>query len=151
MDYFNQNKSEIFTLEVDETAKATFLEMSRWTKFLAIIWFVILGLMIAAGIVLGVAMSRSSAMAAAMPGLGSASFIVIYIGFAALYFYPTYALLKYATGIKVALNTNDKLGFNKALVYLKNMFKYMGIMMIIMLCLYGLIIVVAIISAIGKI
>jgi hypothetical protein len=151
MDYFNQNKPEIFTLEVDESTKSTLLEMSRWTKFLAILGFVMLGLMILAGIILGIVMTQYTAMAAAIPGIGSSAILLIYVVLAALYFYPTFALYKYSTGMKAALNNNDKPGFNKALVYLKNMFKYIGIIMIVILCLYGLIIIFGVITTIGKI
>ncbi len=151
MEYFNQNKSEIFTLEVDETTKSTLMEMGRWTKFLAILGFVMLGLMVAAGVILGVVMSRYSSMATAIPYIGTAGLVLIYVVFAGLYFYPTFALYKYSTCMKQALNSNNKLSFNKALVYLKNMFKFFGIMMIVLLCLYGLIIISSIISAAGKI
>jgi len=45
MENFNRDNSEIFSMDVDDHAKITFLEMARWTKFLAILGFIVIGLL----------------------------------------------------------------------------------------------------------
>jgi hypothetical protein len=62
----------------------------------------------------------------------------------AIYFYPIYALMRYSGAMKIAMNTNSKEHFNTSITYLKNAFKYMGILMIILLCLYGIMFVIGI-------
>ncbi len=47
------NSTDLFSLEVDDTAKSTFLEMARWTKFLSILGLIFLGLMVLIGLILG--------------------------------------------------------------------------------------------------
>ena len=140
MNILNQDQPDIFSFEMDETAKSTFLEMTSWTKFLAIIGFIFMGIFIIVGFFVATSMSNMPALSSGMCDLGSSGIVLVYIILAALYFYPTYALLKYSTGMKAAMNTNDKVQFNQALAYLKNMFKYIGILMIIVLAIYGLVI-----------
>ncbi len=128
---------------IDETGKAHFLEMAKWTKFLAIMGFVLIGIMILAGIFMGSAFARISGSAAvgAISGIG---FTLIYIILAGIYFYPTYALYKFSTLIKPAVAHSDTALFNEAISYKKNLFKYMGILMIIVLAMYALIFMFAI-------
>jgi hypothetical protein len=147
MDSYNQSNSSIFSMEIDEQGKSNFLEMARWTKFLAIVGFIFMGLGFVAFVMLGSAtmnnMAALSGETSQYASLGMTAMIIMYIIIAALYFYPLYALLKYSTGIKTALQTNDKIKFNDAIGYLKGMFKYLGILMIICLALYGIIILFA--------
>ena len=155
MENFSREKSDIFTLDLDEQNKATFLEMTRWTKFLAIIGFVFLGLLVVAGIFIGMTINNSfnalnTQYGGALGSIGSLGFILLYSLLAAIYFYPTYALLKYSTGMKYAITHNDKTRFGIALNYLKNMFKYIGIFMIILLCIYGLAMIIGIFAVATK-
>jgi hypothetical protein len=52
--------------------------------------------------------------------------------------------------MKTALATSNKNKFNVSLAYLKNMFKYYGIMAIIFLGLYGIVILIAVVTALVK-
>lgn len=140
MENYNYNKSDIFNLEVDEYGKSTFLEMTRWTKFLAILGFVMIGLLVLFGV--GMAMmagTLSQLSNSPMPAGGGMAFMIGTLFIVGIYIYPIYALLKYSTGMKLAMNTNSKEQFNSAIGYLKNMFKYMGILAIIILSLYAVV------------
>ena len=144
MEPFYSGNSDIFKLEIDAQAKSSFLEMARWTKFLAILGFVLMGLTLLAGIAMAFLLTRfgeSSGGASSLSGLGAAGPVYIIAAFVfgvSIYFYPTYALLRYSTCISRALNTDNKVLFNTAIKYLKNSFKYIGILTIILLVLYGL-------------
>lgn len=149
-----ENYTETTTPQIiiDETGKAHFLEMAKWTKFLAIMGFIMMGIMIVAGLFMG-------SIFASLPGyntvgaLSGIGFAVFYTLISAIYFYPVYALYKFSTLIKQALAYNDTAIFNEAIAYKKNMYKYMGILMIIILAMYALIfmfaIMVGVIGAIG--
>ncbi|MBL7683873.1 MAG: hypothetical protein JNK00_10980 [Flavipsychrobacter sp.] len=130
-------------ITIDETGKAIYLEMTRWTKFLAIVGFVILGLMVLLGLFMGSIMATAMG-GSAMGAMGSIGLTLLYLLMAALYFYPTYALYKYSVLIKPALANADTELFNKAINYKKNMFVYMGVLMIIVIALYALIFIFAI-------
>lgn len=148
MDYFNHDKSEIFSFELDDQAKSTFHEMARWTKFLAILGFIFLGIIVVAGFFVAMAINNLSPVySSQFAGIGQAGIILIYLILAAIMFYPAYALLKYSTGMKSALATNNKLKFNQAITYLKNMFKYYGVLAIIFLGFYELVIVIVIFTS----
>jgi len=149
MENYNNDNSEIFGMELDPMVKSTFLEMARWTKFLSILGFIALGLMLVGGFFVGIALSKM-ASGNALAGVGTTGIIMIYIVIAAINFYPVYALMKYSTCMKSALNTNNKLKFNEAVHYLKNFFKYFGILAVIVLCLYGLIFIFAMIAAMAS-
>src|ERR1700752_3850326 len=90
---------DLFAMELDETARATFLEMARWTKFLSILGFIAMGLMILGGVVL-------SAVSASLPGdnplamIGATGVLLYFLVISALIFYPTYMLLKYSVSVK---------------------------------------------------
>ncbi|MFI5196062.1 MAG: hypothetical protein ACHQD8_03145 [Chitinophagales bacterium] len=153
MENFNRDNTDIFSVEVDDYAKITFLEMARWTKFLSILGFICLGLMVIGGVAFGMMISSSPVFASQLGPLGSigaAGIIILYLLIASLMFYPHYAMLKYAIGIKIALSTNNKTKFNEAIAYLKNMFKYSGIMTIIFLCLYGVLMIFGVMGALGR-
>lgn len=143
MENYNSN-SEIFNLQVDEVARANMLEMARWTKFLSIVGFIGLGLLAMGGI----AMLFSTAIIDSM-GYGAlgTSVALIYLVLVALYFYPTYALFKFANTVKPAIRTANQAQFNEALGHLKGVFKFVGIFTIIIIGIYGLIFIFAIIGA----
>lgn len=132
-------------IRIDDIAKAHILEIGRWGKFLAIVGFIMMGLFIVLGLVFAVAMpslpveqNMDGGSAAAMGMIGGGFVFFVYVILAAIYFYPTWALYKYAVIIKRAIANNDQQQFNYAFGYLKGCFKYMGIVMIIILCIYAM-------------
>lgn len=139
-----KEQEQIFKLEVDEHSKSSFLEMARWTKFLAMFTFVMMGLALAGGLIGGFILSRfsdaagSSAPMAALGAAGPAVLVFLILVIAGIYFYPAFALYKYSTHIKTALSTDSKQEFNIAVKYLKNSFKYIGILFIVFIIVYGL-------------
>ena len=156
MERFNGGQSDIFKLEIDSAAKSSFLEMARWTKFLAILGYVIMGMVLVLGIFISVFMNsfyEAYGGTSPLAALGSGGPIIIMLVFTvitSIYIYPTYALMKYSSCIKAALTTDNKEQFNIAIRYLKNMFKYIGIFTIVLMALYGVQIVIGIIAAIGR-
>jgi len=72
---------------------------------------------------------------------------IFYIGIAILFFFPYFFLFRFATRMKTALNTNDQLTLNTSFQNLKIMFRYVGILTIVMLSFYALAILMMIIIA----
>jgi len=133
----------LFNFSVDETAKGHLLETARWAKFLAIVGFVLLGILILGGVFMTFAMGR---MGGALGALSGTAMLAVYVVLGVLYFFPTYYLFRFASLIKPALIGSDQQTFNEALFYLRKAFRFIGIVTLILLCLYALIFIVAIVA-----
>jgi hypothetical protein len=72
---------------------------------------------------------------------------IFYIGIAILFFFPYLFLFRFATRMKAAINTNDQLTLNTSFQNLKIMFRYVGILTIVMLSFYALAILMLIATA----
>lgn len=108
-------------------------ESAKWAHFLSIVGFIGIGLMFLVGIITmiaGSSVGRSE----------GAGLFFIYAIMAVLYFFPTYFLFLFATKFKAALNDNDQSNADIAIENLKNLFKFTGILTIVVLSLYILII-----------
>ena len=115
----------------------------RWTLFLSIIGFIGIGFMLIAAIF----MLTASSLIPDMPFFGGAAATVFFLLFALLYFFPVYYLLKFSTLSKLAIDGNDSNLLEEAMRYLKMMFTFMGILVIILLSIYLLIIIIALFGA----
>ncbi|WP_343695536.1 DUF5362 family protein [Flavobacterium sp.] len=133
---------EKFELHLDSTAKDFLKETVKWAYFIAIIGFVGIAFLVLIAIFAGAIFST---MGSAMPGFGGGSvgaiFSFIYLLLAGLYFFPVYYLFKFASNGKKAFRENDSEALTSSFSYLKSHYKFIGILMIIMLAFYGLAIV----------
>ena len=143
-----QGQSSVFsTLNVGDEARGQLLEMAKWTKFLAIINFIGIGIMVIGGIAAGLALSRmDSAQLGPFAMLGGTGIVLFYLLIAATLFYPFYAMLRYAVSIRKALHSNDEGQFVFAIRSLKRVFKYVGIITIIGFAIWVTIFVIAMIG-----
>ena len=135
---FLTDDKPIFSLEINDHVKSLLLNMARWTKFLAIFGFVLMGLMAVAlciSIITGQGMANAGN--AGQAGYLFGTMIGAVIALVGIYFYPTYALLMYSSRIRKAFAATNQEQFESALKYLKNSFRYVSILMIICLVLYG--------------
>jgi len=131
-------------LGIDQNSKTHLMEAAKWARFLAIVGFVICSLVAMAGIfsgsVVNQMMSRfgeNELRGMSMEGFGT-MISIIYIGFAVLYFFPCLFLFRFANKTKTAFATYEQDTLNKSFQNLKIMFRYVGILTIILLCLYTL-------------
>jgi len=84
MDNVLDNNLHGSSLSIDAQSRDYLVEASKWAKFLAIVGFVMLGLIVALGIFFGFV--SANAMATLMPGGGI--FMLLYVLFmCALYFF----------------------------------------------------------------
>ncbi len=104
--------------------------MVYWAKFLSIVGFIGIGLMtISALTVIG--FTNGNQM-----GITIAS---IYICFAILYFFPINHLYVFATKTRKALNSHNQNDLDLGLSALASNFKFIGILTVIIVSIYGLI------------
>ncbi|MBS1589287.1 MAG: hypothetical protein JST52_06695 [Bacteroidetes bacterium] len=144
MENYNQLNEEA-NLKIDQTVKAELLETARWTKFIAIIGFVFLGLLILGAIFVAAGISIVSEAASLGNSYGIA-IILLYLMIAVLYFFPIRYLYRFSVLINPAIIYNRQEDFNRAMSYQRRMFKFIGILCIIVIGLYALIFVTALIG-----
>ncbi len=133
----------LFEAGIDEITKAHLLETARWTKFLAIIGFITVGFMLIGSFVIMVsgALFSSALSTTPLAGLGAVGLGILYLVFAALYLYPIISLYKFTTSIKTGLQTNNQELINEGFRHQKNMYRFFGILTIIVLAFYLIIII----------
>ncbi|GAA4465139.1 hypothetical protein GCM10023093_16800 [Nemorincola caseinilytica] len=118
-------------IEIGIDVKSTLLDIARWLVLLAIICII---LFVGAAIVLGIAGGVSITEIGAPDDDGiSLGMAIVFVSMAVLSaglgIYPVVALIKCSTCIKEAIDTNDGTQFHQAMVYMRNMFRYMVIVL----------------------
>ena len=149
--YTEQNQeTSLFGFGIDQSSRAHLAEAAKWAKFLAIVGFVMCGLIIVLSFFIGAlfstSMSRYGDSAAFGNGFGIIMTIV-YLSFGVLYFFPCLFLFRFANNMIVALNSNEQITLNRSFQNLKIMFRYVGILTIIVLALYIIVFVFGILGA----
>lgn len=117
-------------------------EIARWAKFLSIVGFIGIGLMILVSFFMMVGSSLGSKSFGGAFPTGAIGFVYIFI--AALYFFPVNLLFKFAKQMRQGLATNDAISVTTGFKNLKSLFKFMGIFTIVVLSIYALILIIAI-------
>lgn len=144
-----ESNNRLFSFSIDEMAARYFSETGRWARFLSIIGFVFIALLALGGIfgatVLG--SMGSMGMGGAFSAGAGVAMGLMYLLIAALYLYPTIALYRFGKLIRPALNMQDQRLFNEAIRNLRNVFKFMGVLTLIVVGLYALIFIVGILGA----
>ena len=135
------------SLTVTSEIRSYLKETAKWAYFLSIVGFVMLAFIVVGGIFSATILGSSmSSLSPGMPGgapvmMSGGLMMVVYLAIAALYFFPTLYLYRYAKKMKVALANDDQLFLAESFKNLKSMFKFMGILMAIILGFYGIIII----------
>ena|SRR5688572_23827146 len=149
----NQENS-LFGFGIDQTSKTHLWEAAKWARFLAIVGFIMCGLLVILGIFAGSFFSSMSnryddyGEGADAFGTGMRLFmILIYLGIAVIYFFPCLFLLRFANLMRNALNTDDQATLNTSFQNLKIMFRYVGIVTIIGISFYILMILYVLLTA----
>jgi hypothetical protein len=114
-----------------------------WVKFLAILGFISVGLMFLGGLIMMAALSSVRGVGAT-PAIG-----LLYWLFALLYIAPAIFLNRYATAIRELLQGGGAPPMEKALESQKSFWRYVGILTVVLLCIYALIFVIAILVGIS--
>ena len=137
--------SPLFGLTIDPASKQYLSEAARWGRFLAIVGFILCGLVVLSLIFTatsGVTLTRyssNSSLTTNETGMIANSIRVLYvICFILFYFLPCLFLFRWSGKMKIALAANDQENLNSAFQNLKIFFRYLGIVTIIGLALIAL-------------
>jgi hypothetical protein len=139
-----QNNANLLTVNV----KNYLMETARWGKFLAILGYVGLGFLLILSLLMIFGMSFLSNSLSGMSQLyqtGSLSLVsvgMMYILIIAIYFFPIYFLHIFSLRIKSGLLTNNASDMELGFKNLKSLFKFMGIVSIVVLSIYVLALII---------
>ncbi len=131
-------------LNINSKINNFLLETAKWAKFLAIVGFVFIGL-----IVLGALISLlSGATVYRFSGISGGPFIVglTYLLMALLYYFPTRFLYNFAVKMKLAIENSQQNNLEDGFENLKSLFKFLGIFMIVILSIYALVFLIGLIG-----
>ena len=120
---------------VSEVVLAALYETRPWAKFLGVLGFVGVGLMVLLG--LGV-------MVAGFPSKAPGALGLFYMLAAALYVYPSLCLVRYGSAISRLLDVPDQETLAAALMQQKSFWRFMGIATVVVMVLYGVVIGIAV-------
>lgn len=116
-----------------------FLKVTKkWTYFISIIGFVGVGFMVLAGLLMGIIFSVIDVFSG-VPDVPDFPFGIlgfIYIIMAVIYFFPVYYLYKFSQDLGYGLRLMDEVRINSAFRFLKKHFKFIGILIIVLIAIY---------------
>ena len=136
-------------LQVSVPAQNFLSECAKWGRFLAIIGFILCGIMVVLAFFIPTLIMNISPYNAMAPSLSSGlatGMTIVYIIFALLFFFPCLYLYKFSVKMKSSLAETSQENFDESLQNLKSMFKFYGIVTIAMLSIYALIFLIAMLS-----
>jgi hypothetical protein len=131
-------------LELNDTLNAYFLEIGKWSRFLGIVGYVGVGLLVLISFTTPYFIKLSGASELAK--IPSTTLSTVYFILAGVYFYPVNYLYKFGTQIKISLNNNDETTFLSAVKNLKSHYKFIGVFTLVLVSLYGFIFMMSLLS-----
>ena len=122
-------------IEIEQKTLDNLNTIRKWTMFIAIIGFILLGLLLIIGLIAGTFLS---AFKLGETGLGipeSLGLIVLFV-VAVIYFFPVFFLFRFSKHTGNAVQTLNKEELHKAFKNLKSYVVYLGVLIIIGLSIY---------------
>jgi len=141
MEEFEEQKPEEVKLVITEDIRSYLYDITKWAKFLSIIGFVVSVFIILAAFSIPTIINSNPTVAAQMNQLGSSGATIITIFYVILglfLFYPSILLNKVASKGKQGVLFGDQESLNQAMASLKTLFKFWGIVFIIITAFFFL-------------
>lgn len=135
--------TQLEQLTLTSASKSFLRETAKWAKFLAIIGFVLTGLLLVFAIFASTIFDMIP-KTQGIPNEIGLTMVIPFLILAIVYFFPMYYLLQFSNKIKRALATKNDATLASALEALKSHYKFIGVFTIITLSLYALLFVVSI-------
>mgnify|MGYP005750443037 CR=1 FL=1 len=135
-DSFEQNSKP--DLVIPRTSLYLLMETAKWGKFLSIVGFVFVGIVLIMAFGFGYIFNQvQSELTQSTPVPFGPMMTGIYLLMAVLYFFPCLYLYRYSQKTKAAVLERDQAQLNLALENQKSLYKFMGILTIVGLCFYA--------------
>lgn len=128
--------------EINSEIKGYLLETSKWGKFLAIMGYIGMGILLLLGVIFIVGFSIFNSVSSV--GFPMRIMGFIYVLISVLYYFPLKYLYNCSVQLKQGLNSANQPAITSGFENLKSLFKFMGVFTIVVLSIYVLIIIVAV-------
>ena len=140
----NNPLTELEQLALNNRSKNYLKEISKWTFFLSIVGFIGVGFMIILGLFSNVLYGEAfnAIYKDELPLNFGWVMTIFYLVFAFIYFMPILYLFKFSRRLKQALSIKNDDKLADALEMLKSHYKFIGVLLIIILSLYAMLFVV---------
>lgn len=140
--------ANIPSLIVSEDMRSYIYDTAKWANFLAVVGFVIAGLMIVTSFTLGAAMSTNPELSKLLStsALSPIGFTIFCLVYAFAIFYPSLLLFKYSSKAKLGVLYGEQASLDEAFSKMKSLFKYWGIITILFISLYILLIIFSVVT-----
>jgi hypothetical protein len=112
---------------------------------MAIVGYVGMGLLVLLALVMIVGLSVMSGLA--RTGFPTGIIGLVYIALAAVYYFPVTYLYKFSVQMKQGINSGEESSVISGFQNLKSLFKFMAIMLIVILSIYALVLLISIPAA----
>ncbi|WP_205860272.1 DUF5362 family protein [Polaribacter sp. 20A6] len=136
--------TQLEQLTITNASKNFLKETAKWAKFLSIIGFILIAIMLVFAVFATTIFELASKMKPGMPESLGLTMTVTYLVLAIIYFFPVYYLLQFSNKMKTALSTKNDETLAKAFEMLKSHYKFIGVFTIITMSLYALLTVAAV-------
>jgi hypothetical protein len=127
---------------LSQEAQGFLKETAKWAYFLSIIGFIGIGFMVVLALFIGTIFSAISGMSGSVNSMGfleTGLISGIYLIIALIYFFPVYYLFQFSSKMKNAFKFNNNDLINSSFEYLKSHYKFIGIVALVFVVIYGLI------------
>jgi hypothetical protein len=141
MENLENNTPAEHTLMNNRQINGYLVETAQWGKFLAIVGYVLMGLMVLLAFFM--MFGLSGLMKTFRSGFPMVVMGLVYLVLAGVYYIPVTYLYKFSVQMKEAIQSQDEGLYASGFENLKSLFKFLGIFTIVTLALYGLIILIA--------
>ncbi|ACU03536.1 MULTISPECIES: hypothetical protein [Pedobacter] len=139
------------TLLVTEEIRSYIYETAKWTRFLSIVGLVFAAFLALMALSANGLMETMTAVAPSSPlvKLGAAFLTVYFLCISLMLFYPSYLLFKYSNAANTAVLYADQENFTVAMKKMKSVFKFWGIVTIVILAINVISILLTLIAKVG--
>ena len=140
--------TQLEQLVLNSKSKSFLREISRWTFFFSILGFISIAFIVIGAILVATVYAPMLNMVAQQQGLPALGLpiAITYVVSALLYFMPVWYLFKFSRKMKSALATKNDDVLADAFENLKSHFKYIGVLIIIVISLYVLLVVFSVVA-----
>lgn len=136
----HQNDGSIFEITINEETQYHLRDIAKWAKFLAIVGLIMGGLIALLGVFVMIAGPALSSMMGDM-GVAMGALGIVYVLFGLLYIYPCVKQLKFSNQIVLGFGKQDQATITAAFQNLRSVFRFWGILTVIIIGLYALILI----------
>jgi hypothetical protein len=139
-DFENEVPQEV-KLVVTEEMRSYFYDMSKWARFLSVVGFVISAFLTLGSFGIGAAVTANPGMLnqlGPLGGIGATGITIFYLLLALFFFYPSLLLLRFSAKVKQGVLFGDQGNLNDAIAHVKSLFKFWGVITILLIASYFL-------------